>query len=235
MREVIITKDSNLIDLDTLAQNPIVRKCWRLAKGYTLIEPYDPVLDDPRISSAARHKEPLKSQLNAFYSEQAKLLAPLYEHVKPSDAGMALIPGTRTVYRFLGRDKLRIRWPEIGCSRGWESANTVRISGRLVAAIPETIQGLNTVLKEWLDSMAAVSQIRLVRSMAFADRDFTLIAEFADACGDAAMALYILLTETRGLTSLEAVGFFLPDDFSSPFVQIGGPGKSHQRARRHDG
>jgi hypothetical protein len=216
MREVIITRIDNLIPIEELQHHPIVRKCWTLSRGQTLLDLYAPVLDDPGIGTAARHQEPIKSKLTAYYDEQAKLLAPLYKCVSRSEAEMALVPGTQSLYHFLGKDKYRIRWPEIGYSRGWEVAHTIRISGRLVAAIPETVEGLNSVVGEWLGSMASRIQIVLESPLRFEDRDFTLPVKFETACGDAVMALYMLLTETRSLTSLQAVSFFVPDDFSSP-------------------
>ncbi len=50
----------------------------------------------------------------------------------------------------------------------------------------------------------------------------------AEPCGDALMALYMLLTLSAPETGVEKVGFFDEIDFTSEFLQIGGPRRTSQ-------
>ncbi len=95
---------------------------------------------------------------------------------------------------------------------GWETAETIQVTGRLANAIPETVEALTRISKEWLDSMAALGQISQSRPITFSDWNFNATYTLTGTCGDATMALYVLLTETRKMTSVEAIGFFLPTD-----------------------
>jgi hypothetical protein len=119
-----------------------------------------------------------------------------------------------------GRERETIKWPRLGLSKGWESSLHIRIVGWLFLAIPETVQGLRGILLEWHDCLAR--EIRHAGELTFTGDAFTANYEFNGPCGDAVMALFMLLTITRNLTSLQAVGFFQLDDFTTPFFDIRG-------------
>ena len=220
-RDVKITRDINLTDREGLSRNPRICKVWHLPWGYTLFESAtsaSPVLGNEEFNAAR----------NGVLNEEEKLLLPLYQVVNRSRALMLLIPTKTVFYRFLGMEKDRMPWPRIGLSPGWEVSRKIRIAGQLVAAIPETIEAVNNVLREWSSVMAGLGQVEEVPPATFSGRTFSITCEFIGPAGDPAMALYILLTETRASTSLEAVGFFLPEDFTTPFLEIGGTDNTSQ-------
>jgi hypothetical protein len=229
VRQVIIAKDAD-IDFDILAKHPLVKKVWRLPRAYTLFEYYHPVFEHTwnsnyKAATAARQTEPYKSQTHAAEMETRNLLGPLYHAYAGQDYHMHEEVSRTAWYWFKGREKLTLKWPRIGHSKDWESSSTVRIAGRLFIAMPETIEGLDAVLSEWRDCMDGFGEIKRAAELRLEGDGFSADYEFAGPCGDATMALFMLLTVTRHLTSLEAVGFFLPGDFSTPFWHPRGEGE----------
>jgi hypothetical protein len=219
-RQVIIAKDMD-VDFDALARHPMVIKCWRLPRGYTLFEYYHPVFErtwdcDVEAANAARRVEPYKSQTLAAEMEVRNMLAPLYRNYSGQQDYHMYVKCPRTVrYWFCGREKHTMKWPRIGCSTGWQDSPSIRIAGRLFVAMPETVEGIETVVSEWRDCLAG--EIRRAGEFTFTGDSFRAEYDFAGPCGDATMALFMLLTATRNLTSLEAVGFFLAGDFSTRY------------------
>jgi hypothetical protein len=235
-RRVNITNNVNLTDLGTLPTHPNVRRCWRLPRAYTLFEFYHPIFEiayslEKTLDQSGANEEEVMAVVKAALDEESNLLAPLYAGVKRRSRCVQLVVPLKTVlYQFLGRS--RVTWPPFGCSPDFEAAQSIRITGQLAVATPEALEGLKATFAEWLDSMAEQGEIIRAAPTRFTGNDFSVICECTGGCGDPAMALYMLLSETRTLTSLEAVGFFLPDDFSSPFLEVGGLGKSSQRLQR---
>jgi hypothetical protein len=229
VRRVIITKNANVNNIETLPLHPNVRKCWRLPREYVLFEFYHPVFEriydqDPAVANAARSDEIVRSQTAEAIAEERNLLAPLYRDIgNPSNALTLLVPSKAATYFFVGRGKGRISWPRTGYSPGWESSTRIRVDGRLFMALPEAVEGLRTVLREWSDSMTKIGEMKAIETLIIDGTHFSAICEFEGPCGDAAMALFMLLTETRNLSSLEAVGFFFPDDISSTLFEAGDP------------
>ena len=224
-RQVTIAKDAD-IDLEALAVHPLIVKCWRLPRGYTLFEQYHPVFEhtcnsDYEAARAALRAEPYKSQHDAARLGWRKLLAPAYADGK-GDHMFVLMTQTAT-YWFEGRERYTIKWPRIGVSKNWEGLSRIRIVGRLFLAIPEAVENLKTVFSEW--QKAIPGEVVQAGDLVFTGDGLSANYEFEGPCGDATMALFMLLTATRHLTSLEAIGFFLPDDYSTLFWHPGGEGE----------
>jgi hypothetical protein len=45
VRRLIVTRDSNIKDIEALARHPNVRDCWRLPRGFVIFESYYPVFE----------------------------------------------------------------------------------------------------------------------------------------------------------------------------------------------
>jgi hypothetical protein len=218
IRKVIVTKTTNVSDPSALGGHPNVKKTWDLGCGFVLFEFYHPVFNhihesDLDLANAARNDPAVRTATAAAVAEERQLLAPLYQQLRrPSDALILLIPSKTTMYYFLGLGKGRIQWPEFARSTDWEVARSIRVAGRLFSVIDETIDGLNRIFKEWSKRMVAFGVMTQAETMVFSRNGFSTICEFTVPCGDAMIALFALLSETRYITSLDAVGFFLPDD-----------------------
>ncbi len=236
VRRVIVTKAANVSDPDGLAHHANVAKCWRLPNDHVLFEFYHSVFDciydnDPCVTNAALQDEATRRLGNEAASIERGLLAPLYRIVKDtSDATMLLVPTRAALYLFLGRRKNEISWPDLGVSSGWESRKHVRIAGCLRRAKrSQSFPKLESVVTEWISSMAENGV--LIERGPTATKDgyyFSINVRCTEPCGDALMALYMLVTLSPPETGLEKVGFFDEEDFNSEFLQIGGPRRTSQ-------
>ena len=217
IRRVIITRNENFADIGALAKHPNVPKCWHLPRGYTLFEFYHPVFDriytnDQEAANAARLDDSVRLQTSAAVTEERKLLEPLYRGIgNPSNALTLLVPTKTVTYYFVGRGKGSIAWPQIGYSKDWEIARSIRVVGRVYSTVPETVEALIMVINEWAGALAGWGEIKELDGVSISGERFSTGALFNGSCGDAIMALLMLLTETRNLTSVEEVMFLEPD------------------------
>ncbi len=213
IRRVIITKQSNIANATELHNHPCVRRLWKLPLGYIMFEFYHPVFekiynDDLEKSNAARMEESVRHDTATAITEERKLLGPLYQQFQnPSDALTLLVPSTTAVYHVLGKGKGQLPWPDLVCSKGWELSNRLQVRGTMVSAIPETVSSLEMIIKSWTKSMRDIGAINRVGDISLIGQSFKVIAECSGACGDAAMALFVLLMETRQTTSVQTVQF----------------------------
>ena len=213
IRRVIITRESNIENLANLPEQSSVKTCWRLPFNYTMFEFYHPVFeriydDRPSISNAARAEDWVRRQTAAAIAEERRLLAPLYRDFhNPSDALILLVPSRVAIYHFVGKGKGQIAWPELNCAQGWEVSKRIRIKGQMIVAIEETVYGLQTVIRDWAVSMKGIGIVTQIGEIVTAGESFTINFECSAFSGDAVMALYILLTETRNLTSIQTLHF----------------------------
>jgi len=234
IRRVIITQEASFANIDALQQHPNVKKYWRAPKHYVLFEFYHPVYDyiydnDPAISNVAWQDPSIKLQAAQAVEQERALLAPLYRHVgNPSNAGLLLVPSRTAMYYFLGDAKGRIQWPFLGRSADWETSDVIRIVGQMPAINQSRIEELRLVLRCWEESMRGFGEPIHLDDVAFYNSRFTVVSRFTGECGDATMLLFMLLTESRYLICLDAAGFFLLDDISTPFNEIGGSSKIPQ-------
>jgi hypothetical protein len=223
-RQVTIAKDID-IDCGLLAIHPLVVKRWKLARGYMLFEYYHPAFDktcdsDYESARLALQTEPYKSQDRAVRLEWRRLLSPAYAGGQGDH--MFVVTTRIATYWFEGRERYTMAWPRVGFSKQWDSSSRIRIAGRLFLAEPETIAGLQAVLSEWHETVPG--QVVQAGPLIFSGEGFNATYEFSGPCGDATIALFMLLTVTRHLTSLEAAGFFLEDDFATPYFHPRGDG-----------
>lgn len=234
IRRIIITHESSFANVEALNQHPNVRRYWRIPARYVLFEFYHPVYEriydnNPAVSNAAWQNPETRSQAAEAVSQERALLAPLYREVgSASNAGLLLVASRTVMYHFMGRGKGQIQWPFLGRSADWETSDVIRISGRISSIKPDKIKELLLVMRCWEESMRAVGEVIHADELSFSGLSFTLNCRFSGGCGDATMLLFMLLTESRYLISLDAVGFFSLDDSSTPFVEIGGSGRIYQ-------
>lgn len=225
MRQVIITRYSNIADPEGLSKHELVRKVWKLPKGYILCELYDPAFEfiysrDMDKHRAAHANEEIRARAVAIVAEEMALFAPLYGQEKRRSPFLKLDVICPTGdYRFL--DKRSILWPELGHSPNWERSRSVNITGQLKSTSKGEALELQRVFQEWVDAMTSLGEVSQVQSISLAGEKFTAAGEFTGACGDATMALYMLLAETKKITTVQSVGFFLPTDTNRRYLPIG--------------
>jgi hypothetical protein len=223
----VVTQNSNVADIGALLRHENVIKCWRLPREYVLFEFYHPVFDhiyeiNPQVKHTALGNESIRSQTAAASAIERGLLGPLYRKTQsPSDAVMLLVPAKTVFYEFLGARKGRIPWPDLGCSPGWESVRSVFITGQRESVSPEKEAALKEVFQEWLDTMKELGVMNQADSIRLVGHSFETVGEFTEPCGDAAIALYMLLTETRKITTVQSIGFFAPTDTIRRYLPIG--------------
>jgi hypothetical protein len=224
MRQVIITRYSNVADPHGLSKNKLVRKAWKLPRGYFLCELFDPVFEsiynwDMAKQRAAFADAGIRARSASIVAEEMALFAPLYGQEKRRSPFLRLgVPCQSVLYRFL--DKQPIRWPELGNSLNWESSRSIDITGELKSTSQEVAEGLRILFQEWVDALAALGELSRAHPIIFTGENFSAECEFTGPCGDAAMALYMLLTETKKITSVQSVGFFLLTDIDRRYLPI---------------
>jgi len=208
-----ITEDSNFENPDTLAGQPFIAKCWRLPWQWTLLE--------------------LSADLNAPYGDPIVALEAHYtrEFRRVCFVGSAVILGGGISYTFpaAGMTGSRGLWPMVGRSENWSASRTIRVVGVVRTSASETAEAVRAVLGQWFGFMGGVEKVVCLSGPQFADDYFCATYEFGGPCGDATMALLSLVVKTRRQTSIRAIGFFLPDDYSTPFRGVMGRGEIQQR------
>jgi hypothetical protein len=221
VRRLIVTRESNIKDIDALANHPNVRECWRLPHDYVLFESYYPVFEriyhnDPSIKHAARAEEIVRLQTAAAMGGEREILGPLFKEQPASFRGVQLlIPGTTAFTQFLGSDA--IKWPEVKLYTGWETATDTVFSMNLAIVTEDTERELRRVIQQWTDSGKAQGKIEAVGPVTFKDKEAQVRCRFiGPTCADAIMALYVLLTDTQTLTSLKS---FARVTTSTPFAE----------------
>ncbi len=178
-----------------------------------------------------------RDQNIAVFSEERNLLAPLYRKVpNPRRFGEGrngfLCLTHAASYTVFSRGEESFQFPEFRGSKNWDEASTLRVAGRLVMASEETIGGLQGVYGEWVDCMTGYSALVRAEALEFSGEYFSSTCEFSGVCSDAVLALFMVLTATRGLTSVEAVGFFHPEDYATQYQKIGDPAKSRDKVEK---
>jgi len=205
VREVIVTRESNVKDIEALSRHPNVRKCWRLPRAYVIFEFYHPVFErvydsDISVKHAALAEDAIRIQSAAAMAEQRKILDPIYKGKRQS----FLIPG-RTAFTIFW-SKGTIQWLEVKLYAGWETAKESVFAMKLVIVTDDTVRELRKVIQQWTESGIAQGEIEEVGPVTFCDREARVQCRFVGpTCTDAIMALYILLTDTRALTSVESL------------------------------
>lgn len=211
-RRIIITRETNIEDVSRLEVHPNVRSVWWLPRGFVLFEFYHPVFEliyseNLAIANAARVNEEVRQQTADAVSVEQRLLAPLYTAIgHSSDALTLMVPARGATYHFVGKGKGHISWPELKSSDGWERARKMRVEMVLVSSIPETSNALEHVIADWSESLRGPAEMK-VENVSRINDGMVATVHCSTRIFDAAMALFILLTETRHLTSLCSVCF----------------------------
>jgi hypothetical protein len=222
-RRMNITRDENIADAGGLSRHPNVRRYLHFPWGYTMFEFYDPIFESVYGVDPARHSEATRSRLATLMREERDLLGPVYkgrpDHWQGNQFGLLL---KTAVYRVI--DKKKLAWPWFGSSPAWEIKRRIKVEGRLKATTVGIRDSLGSAFGEWAEWATALGELERMAQIAYDDKKFSVLCDFSNACGDVCVALYLLLTKTRRQTSLEAVGFFNPEESSSTFLEIGGTG-----------
>jgi len=212
-RVVYITEDSNFENPDAIPQQPFLVKCWRLPWQWTLLE-ISLDLGRPYGHPTVALKEQCKPQFREIFN-----------------VGSALIHEDKISYVFpaAGMTNTHGLWPMVGRSKGWSTARTMRVAGMVRASGSKSAEAVRAVLGQWFDFVAGVEGVSCLSEPQFADDYFCATYDFGGPGGDATMALLSLVLKTRRQTSIRAIGFFLPDDYTAPFESVMGHGEIPQR------
>jgi hypothetical protein len=208
-RKNIITKNWNINDLQGLPCHPNVRKCWQLPREYMLFEFYHPVYDrifssDFQIKHAALKEESVRLESAWAVAELRRMLQPLFGGKPKSFQGTQLLfPGKTAFTLFLGEGK--VLWPEVKLAEGWETDRQSKFHMRLVIATEDTTRELEKIVRLWGESGMTQGEIGTVSPVRFQGEEAQVECSFINEAHDSIMALYMLLTDTRALTSLESL------------------------------
>jgi hypothetical protein len=227
LRRVNITRSANIADLRSLEKNRFVRKAWVMPWGFALLEIYDPIfgqLDDPsfRYDDPTRWNEEIRSYVRQIVDTERSILAPLYKgrprHWQGNKLGLFLRSVT---YKILDSKRLELPW--LGQSTDWEIATAIRIGGKLRE--PASSKPVQDVLDRWLNWLPSVGKPPKMGDLRVNGKDFYVLCDFPERCGDACMALYTAFIAMPKDTSVEAAGFFSPDQTLLRYFRIGKPGE----------
>jgi hypothetical protein len=228
IRRVDMTRRVNVADVNVLVTHPNVRKIWKIPWDYILFEFYDPIfdlLDKPGVSPLeySTLTRDLRPKLSELVKEERTLLSPLYAGRPLQWQGNQFgLPLKSVLYRVL--DKKKIKWPWFGFSTDWETETSIRICGTIKTGAPEAQKYLNDAFSEWARWAKSVGVAISSGDILHENLEFSVSCQLSECCGDACMALYLLLTQVQDRTSLAAVGFFRPDEVSIRFLEVGGAG-----------
>lgn len=221
LRQVNITKLANLTYPDKMLNQPGVRKFWRLPLDNALFEFFDPIFEIYNPQKNGRD-ETLERKMRAAIEAERKLMAPLMD-------GLSNVEKYRTeqyrhatwsaIYRFYSKQP--ITWPNIGESLEWYFSKVINIEGFLGKINTETVALFEQDLEEWKDCMKKNGELKKATAVEIAGEKYLMKCEFNEPCGDACMALFMLLSERKKQIGLKSVGFFLEKDTNRSYVSVG--------------
>lgn len=227
LRRVDITRSVNISDLETLRNNPHVRNPWVMPWKFTLFEFYDPIyeqLGNPAsgISDVTEWTEETRRYMERLVDTERDIMSPIYRGRPRHWQGNRLALFLKSaIYRIVDKQTLALPW--LGQSADWEVATRIRIAGRLRKAAYSDV--LENVVAQWAEWLQTAGQEPKRENLEFKGNDFHFVCEFRGTCGDSCLALYTALIATYQKTSIEAVGFFLPEQTELRYLEIGGRGE----------
>lgn len=221
LRQVNITKLANLTYPDDMLNQPGVRKFWRLPLDNALFEFYDPIFEiyNPRKNG---RDETFERKMRAAIEAERKLMAPLMDRLSGVEKYRTEQYRHATwsaMYRFYNKNL--ITWPDIGESLEWYFSKVIKVEGFLSSQSPETLSVLEKDLNDWQDCMNKLGELKKASAVEITGEKYMMKCEFNEPCGDACMALFMLLSERKNITRLKSVGFFLEKDLDRNYVPVG--------------
>ncbi len=106
-------------------------------------------------------------------------------------------------------------WP----TAGWETAKEIVITLEY-ASSSESQAVTESVLRLWLDTLDGLGEYVQIHPSKYDGHGSQTRCEFKDECGDALIALYVLITATKKTTSVQSVGFFAPTQTERRYFTI---------------
>lgn len=210
-RRVIITKSSYLINFVELSKHALVNKCWALPHEYTLIELNHPKLQRGSSDNAASSAEAVVSL------EEAALFVPFYGNRRSlaDIAAFHLLADTAS-YHLITTNRTVLRWPRFHCVGNWTNCKTIQLVCRLSTKSEGAFHVLRDLLLEWATSMKKYRQLRRLEPLpAPGAREYSVTCDFVGGSGDSLMALFMLLADTSGESSVTSVGLEPPEQLSA--------------------
>jgi hypothetical protein len=204
MRKVIITKSHNLIGWEHLAKHSLVRRRWRLPREYTLIV-VDPTAETTGSVCLSQ------KQMAVAHVEEASLFAPFYRRTKSlAEISTLHLTARTTSYHFVADSRSVLQYPAFRVFPDWETSNVIQIRCLLRSNLTGRCLFLQSIFAEWAIGMRGLQELRLFSPVISDRRQYVVTCGFGEACGDATMALLMLLSDTRAATCLRSVAFCPP-------------------------
>jgi hypothetical protein len=208
MRKVIVTKAS-YISFDELARNPRVRKHWLLPRGFMLIEMMHPASR----GAAAKRAQP---QIAAALEEEAALFAPFYRRVRSLAEIMTLQIRTRTAsYHLCAAGPTIVRWPNLRVPDGWDVQTAMDITCKFSTSIAARMS-IRRIFNEWRSCLTGLGELATFEARSRVAGQYAGKCKFTGCCGDATIALLILLAGEGARLRLQSVHLSAEPDASQP-------------------
>lgn len=202
-RRIIITKRYNVIGPQELTEHPRVRKYWELPREYCLIEIGDCI--EQASGSLNSH------DLAVARLDEAAMFAPFYRSVKSIAEITTLHVALPTAIYHLVTDRKSVsRWLQLSLTNDWETSPVLHTACRLNSRRLEELQVVQASVSEWATSMLQTGGLRVFGPLAAENRKYALRCEFSGTSGDAAMALFMVLTDAMSAYHLRSVSFRAP-------------------------
>lgn len=207
-RRVIITKRYNVIGSQKLSHHPRVKKHWELPRDYCLIEIRDCA---DQISGFPNSHELAVARL-----DEAALFAPFYHSIKSIAEIMTLhVPFPTVIYHLVTDRKSVLRWPQLSFNNEWETSLVLHAACRVNTRQLEELEIVQASISEWASSMLRTGELRVFGPVASEGRKYAVTCEFSRASGDAAMALFMVVTDAMAAYHLRSVSFHAPKGWAS--------------------
>ena len=202
MRKVIITRSSYLIPQEELSSHPGFHESWQLPQGYTLVSINDPVFQDPK----TRHA-PSRSKAAAIMAENT-IFAPFYQQPRSLADILALKVPTRTVfYHLITASRTLLQWPRLDLVQDWEIAEHLQVLCHYSRRGLPALHQPDSVFQEWQLCMRRLKVLQDFDRITFEPEAYSVRCHFSQSAGDAAMALFMILSNANDQTSLRSVRF----------------------------
>jgi len=213
VREVIITDQENVIDISQA--HPNIKKVWTLPRKIVLFEFYHSLNEllynnDPNIVKKAYEDKKIFNKMAEVKKIKYEIFKPLYKKIADSSKQVMLfIPTISTNYFFLGKNKDKISWPEIDnlilSKKNWELQKNLNLSIFIKAINPKKKNIFNEVLIEWENFCIKEDIVSNIDLLKFEDSNIFISCQFKESCGDAFMALYMIITKLKNDLSIKSI------------------------------
>lgn len=138
--------------------------------------------------------------------EEAFLFAPFYQQVRSLADILSFKVSTRTVfYHLVTTSRRLLEWPRLEVVPDWQVAQQIQIVCHFPRQGPSQLGFLDAVFDQWQSCMSRLRVLRDFMRVTFEPDTYIARCAFHHSAGDAAMALFMLLSSTSNETFLQSV------------------------------